>query len=584
MSSDLDFDTLPPSPKHKNKKNNTDELLQAVSVHKMKKMKRLENGKVKSDPMEIYRNAGRKVSCVLDLFALPSVAFHSGLQHDRGGKINDDLTEEMKRRHLHLYEGILNIIPSLRDELDTISSDKLSKIISAITKGMSDARSMAFSSIKHKGLKYVPLNMHSKVDALDPPIPEVEDKSIGMEKLQSGKLKMTAMNWPTGFYEDGVYDSQDKTKGMFRNHVVARFYTHLYIGPSAAMAESTTSKASKMARNRVFGLTSVTKNIIAIVHIITYFTLSHAQTWTNEIGTMNLEELFWAIIDMLDDDEDPWVQDTILWWNARVGSGVHQAKFIKKPSDSDDDSDQENDIAEIKAQSKRPAAAALFDNHEPQCPPVEKTSTAPLPRPVKPKPRPRPQPAAQLEESSDEDPVPVVPPSTCPASKKIRTEHHRLPESDEDLEYRALSPSTPPAKKTQPHSQTAKRPRPALVEDDEEPAQLSSPPPAKKIQSDSPLPPLTEDEDDEPSPPPPPKPTKQAKKVAPRPVVPSSPQPAATKLSLKIKLTPANPPSIEDEDITPDAPVASKKKGKKTSPTEATKRNPPRHKKRTNGF
>lgn len=54
-------------------------------------MKRLENGKVKSDPMEIYWNAGRKVLCVLDLFGLPSVAFHSGLQHDRGGKINDDL-------------------------------------------------------------------------------------------------------------------------------------------------------------------------------------------------------------------------------------------------------------------------------------------------------------------------------------------------------------------------------------------------------------------------------------------------------------------------------------------------------------
>ncbi|KAG1808118.1 hypothetical protein EV424DRAFT_1329087, partial [Suillus variegatus] len=267
--------------------------------------------------MEIYWNAGRKVLCVLDLFGLPSVAFHSGLQHDRGAFPHayhtdavDYRTEEMKRRHLHLYEGILNIIPSLRDELDTISSDKLSKIISAITKGMSDARSTAFSSIKHKGLKYVPLNMHSKEDTLDPPIPEVKDKSMGgithpqlarwlcprnkldvfdrdpnegMEKLQSGKLKMTAMNWPTGFYEDDIYDSQDKTKGLFRNHVVARFYTHLYIGPSAAMAESTTSKASKMARNRAFGLTSVTKNIIAIVHIITYFTLSHAQTWTNEI-------------------------------------------------------------------------------------------------------------------------------------------------------------------------------------------------------------------------------------------------------------------------------------------------------------
>ncbi|KAG1737815.1 uncharacterized protein EDB91DRAFT_1082918 [Suillus paluster] len=377
MSSDSDIDTLPPSPKHKIKKNNTDELLQAVSVHKTKKIKRLENGKVELDPMEIYQNAGRKVSCVLNLFGLLSVAFHTGLQHDHGGKINNDLTEEITRRHLHLYKGIIKIIPSLCDEPITISSDKLSKIVSAITKGMSDTRSTAFSSIKHKGLKYVPLNMHSKVDALDLPTPEVKDKSMqgithpqlarwlcpqnkldvfdrdpdeGIEKLQLGKLKMTVMNWPTGFYKAGIYDPTDKTKGLFRNHVVTRFYMHLYIGPSAAMAESTTSKASKVARNHVFGLTSITKNIIAIIHIITYFTLSHAQNWTHEIGTMNLEELFWAIIDMLNDDEDPWVKDTMSWWNIHIGPGTHQAKFLKKPSNLEDDSDQENNIAKIKAQ------------------------------------------------------------------------------------------------------------------------------------------------------------------------------------------------------------------------------------------
>ena len=40
------------------------------------------------------------------------------------------------------------------------------------------SESTAFSSVKHKGLKYVPLNMCSKKDALDPPIPEVEDKSM----------------------------------------------------------------------------------------------------------------------------------------------------------------------------------------------------------------------------------------------------------------------------------------------------------------------------------------------------------------------------------------------------------------------
>jgi len=40
------------------------------------------------------------------------------------------------------------------------------------------SESTAFSSVKHKGLKYVPLSMCSKKDALDPPIPEVEDKSM----------------------------------------------------------------------------------------------------------------------------------------------------------------------------------------------------------------------------------------------------------------------------------------------------------------------------------------------------------------------------------------------------------------------
>jgi len=42
-------------------------------------------------------------------------------------------TEDVIDRHLHLYNGILEFVPSLRDELDTISTDRLSKIISAVS-------------------------------------------------------------------------------------------------------------------------------------------------------------------------------------------------------------------------------------------------------------------------------------------------------------------------------------------------------------------------------------------------------------------------------------------------------------------
>ncbi|KAG1850719.1 hypothetical protein C8R48DRAFT_676637 [Suillus tomentosus] len=497
------------SSKHKN---STHELLQAVQTKHSKKLKKSDDEKSILDPIE--------------------------------------MTKDIIEHHLHLYNGILEFVPSLHMELDTISTDKLSKIISVITKGMSDAQSTAFSSVKHKGLN---------------------NPEEGMEKLQSGKIKMAAtsktasaslamnhsLHRPTGFYEDSVYDSQDKTKDLFRNHVVAW----------------------------------------------TYFTLSNAQNWTNEIRTMNLEVLFWAIIDMLNDDKDSWIEDTLSWWNVHMESAA-QAKFIKKPSNSEDDSDQENDIADIKAQclarrgavppqrkahneAKQPAAAALFDDDKPEYPSFKKTPTAPLPQPVKLRPRPQPQPVFKspvtrtlylwplIEQSDDNEHSPPL-----PAKKKLiveSTKCRQLPESDEDsVEYRALSPSTPPAKKTQPHTRITKRPQPILTDDEEHPPLSESfLPPAKKIQSDSPLPPLTKDEDDKPSPLSPPPPMKPANQVVPCPAVLTSLQPAATKaqVNLKLKLALANWLSIEDKDITFDTPAVPKKKRKKTSPTKATKQN-----------
>ena len=54
---------------------------------------------------------------------------------------------------------------------------------------MSDGRSADLSSIKHKGLQYVPLNMYSKADVPDPPVPEVEDKLMrGLNHPQLSRL------------------------------------------------------------------------------------------------------------------------------------------------------------------------------------------------------------------------------------------------------------------------------------------------------------------------------------------------------------------------------------------------------------
>ncbi|KAG1772114.1 hypothetical protein EDD22DRAFT_947657 [Suillus occidentalis] len=114
-------------------------------------------------------------------------------------------TEDVIERHLHLYNGILELVPSLCDELDTIFTDRLSKIIFAITKGMSDARSAAFSSVKREGLKYSKINLCEALRILSLPAGSVHTTNFtssiatpedGMEKLQSGKIKMAVTSWP----------------------------------------------------------------------------------------------------------------------------------------------------------------------------------------------------------------------------------------------------------------------------------------------------------------------------------------------------------------------------------------------------
>ncbi|KAG2133573.1 uncharacterized protein EDB93DRAFT_1107524 [Suillus bovinus] len=350
----------------------TNDLINSISSGSRKHTTRKHEDS-KTDDTELYRNAGRKASSLLDTFGIPSAAFKTGLQFDRGGKHDPKQPEDVTNRHLLLYNGVIDYVPGLESELDHISSKKLNVIIAMVSKGMSDGRSADLSSVKHKGLQYIGLNMYSKADALDPPVPEIKDKSMrglnhpqlahAMAALQAGKIIMTAHNWPTFFYEHDIYDAAEKTHGLFQNHIVLRFYKHLFIGPSSIMNDSSNVRNSaKPSKNRAWGLMAVNKYTIAYVYIITYFTISSTQHWTRCIGDMDLDELLWAIIEMLDDDDDPWVKDTLAWWNRHLKptkDNLHSAKLMRKES--------EDDIAQIRAQ-RAACRSALAKSNAPSCP------------------------------------------------------------------------------------------------------------------------------------------------------------------------------------------------------------------------
>ncbi|KAI5992518.1 hypothetical protein EDD15DRAFT_2368291 [Pisolithus albus] len=276
-----------------------------------------------------YELDGRKLMCHLDPFGSPTTAISVGLRVDSGRESDLDMYYSSYRSRRE---------SGLEDELVKIEASELTDICSWITTGMSNQRSTDLGSIKHVGLTYM---LHAG-EAFDPPIGKGEDKmtrrfnhpqiacllcprkkldsfdedhEIIIAALQEGLIKTSAWNWPTAFYAEGIYNPENKLKGLFCSLPAFWFYTHLFIGPSAAVTNTIISHSSKLSKNCAWGLTEVTLYIIAYVHVVMYFTLSTAPRWCTVIGQMGLSELLWLIIEMFDDKDD-WTHETLGWWNA----------------------------------------------------------------------------------------------------------------------------------------------------------------------------------------------------------------------------------------------------------------------------
>ncbi|KAF8443782.1 hypothetical protein L210DRAFT_3643378 [Boletus edulis BED1] len=347
---------------NKRKENLTDEVTNG------RKKKTKTSGSITDCDKAKYELVRRKLVCLLYPFGSPRTAINIGLKVESGreNELDNDSAEIV--RHNWFYEGILTHALGLAEELNNprMEAKELQDICTWITRGMSDQRSTDLGSVKHAGLGY----LFSNGKILEPSIAKLEDKSMHgfnhpeiarmlcpRKKLdvfdedpdmitgahQEGTIRTMAGNWPTCFYEEGVYDPENRAEGLFRGHAAFRFYTHLFIGPSAASTNTVTLSSSKISKNRAWGLTEVTLSIIAYVHVLLYFTLSTAPRWCMAIGQMDLAEMAWAIIEMFDNKDD-WTKATLAWWNSRA--------FLKGHG-SCKDTDSDDDTVKIRAQQKK---------------------------------------------------------------------------------------------------------------------------------------------------------------------------------------------------------------------------------------
>ncbi|KAG8215130.1 hypothetical protein J3R82DRAFT_8592, partial [Butyriboletus roseoflavus] len=196
-------------------------------------------------------------------------------------------------RHYKFYETILTQAPALIEELNArMEAKELTNICDwistlcicaymqlfliqndQITTGMSEQHSTDLRSFK---IYWTNISL-SELESLNPPVsnglnksdhefnhPQIahllcphkkldvfnEDPDLMIATLQDGTVNSLVGNWPTCFYEDGIYDTQNKLKGLFCSEMIFRFYKHLFIGPSAAKMNAIVSNTSKPFKNQ----------------------------------------------------------------------------------------------------------------------------------------------------------------------------------------------------------------------------------------------------------------------------------------------------------------------------------------------
>ncbi|KAG1867742.1 hypothetical protein F4604DRAFT_2021436 [Suillus subluteus] len=311
-----------------------------------------------SDTLSEYRMARRKVVLTLNPFASVSLAFHYGMMLDKGGVSNSDISDEQQARYRTFYNGILDMIPGFCATLDEMSYDELKPYITMINSAMSSQRSDDFASLKHPMLD-LPYQSHPWLDKFDINV------NLGIQRLQDGTWPLLSTNWLSFLYAaDAIYDSEDPNIGLFRGHAGIRAFQHLYLGPAAAGSEEHDNDDSKHGRSKskatMYGLTKVTPQVWAWAMCAVWFSLSACNSYKVCIGSFNLEDFFFAILETLDDPEDPWAVETMAWINEQV-FGKHAAKAMTAAAD-----DTNSDLAKMRA--KRAARKQVSAAERPSSP------------------------------------------------------------------------------------------------------------------------------------------------------------------------------------------------------------------------
>ncbi|KAG2030021.1 hypothetical protein BDR03DRAFT_987376 [Suillus americanus] len=315
-----------------------------------------------SDVLDPYLSSACFFCLNYDLFTHFNMVLWEGMQAQFDPDWIDPEQDQSKEaqatreHHLQVYQNFSSSIPNWNELVKNFETEaeSLNEFLRAMENAANSARCNDTGSLKHNGLQYL-LKDPAK-DHFNPPILKTHGKAVWgwnhtatarllcpardilkfnkdshayMDQVKSGQKKITSKQWPSMFYDMSLYNPRNKKLGFLHGHAIVQMY----------------------------------------------FVACNGESWTPEVGTMNLDDLYYTAVDLLEMHADEqWVKNLLQFWKDKM-PGLMQGHPSKRwriaanstASDSEDDMDDffSSDSEETQGGSRRNRSTMDHESHVP---------------------------------------------------------------------------------------------------------------------------------------------------------------------------------------------------------------------------
>ncbi|KAF9244073.1 hypothetical protein BU15DRAFT_71644 [Melanogaster broomeanus] len=125
--------------------------------------------------------------------------------------------------------------------------------------------------------------------------------------------KSIRQNQPPLMWIPGFSLDQGPRTGFLCGHTRVQTWRHIFTGPASAFNK--TRRATKPPKGRIHGLQEPNIRNIMYAAVQIYFTLSNEESWATMIGTVDLTDMYYSVVDMIKRKSDErWVKDLMEFW------------------------------------------------------------------------------------------------------------------------------------------------------------------------------------------------------------------------------------------------------------------------------